>query len=50
MAGHSNGLLAQTDDKSFADFPAERHVMDVVNPNVSLVHGMDHEISDLLVR
>jgi hypothetical protein len=50
MVGHSDGILAQTDDKPFADFQAERHVVGVVDLNVSLVHGMDHEISNLLVR
>jgi hypothetical protein len=42
MWRHSNGPLAQADDKPFADFLAERCVMDVTDLNVSLVRGMDH--------
>jgi hypothetical protein len=45
---HSNGLLAQTDDKPFTDFLAERRVMDAADLNVTLVRGINHEISDLL--
>lgn len=46
MRRHPNGLLAQTNDKSFTDFPAERRVVDVADLNVTLV---DHEISNLLI-
>jgi hypothetical protein len=50
MQRHCGGLLAQSDDKPFADFCAERRVVNVVDLNASLVHGKDHEISDLRVR
>jgi hypothetical protein len=46
MPRHSDGHLAQTDGKPFADFPAERRVVNVVDLKVSSVHGIDHEISD----
>jgi hypothetical protein len=39
--------LAQTDGESFADFPAKRRVMDVADLNGTLVHGIDHKMSDL---
>jgi hypothetical protein len=42
-----NGGLAQTDGESFADFPAQRRVMDVADLNVTLVRGIDHKMSDL---
>jgi hypothetical protein len=42
-----NGILAQTDDESFTDFPAKRRVMDVADLNVTLVRGIDHKMSDL---
>jgi len=48
MWRHSSGPLAQTDGKPFADFLAERRVMHVADLNVTLVRGIDHEISDLL--
>ena len=48
MWRHSSGPLAQTDGKPFTDFLAERRVMDVADLNVTLVRGIDHEISDLL--
>jgi len=37
MWRHSNGPLAQADDKPFTDFLAERCVMDVTDLNVSLL-------------
>ena len=48
MWRHSNGALAQTDDKPFTDFLAERRIMDVADLNVTLVRGIGHEVSDLL--
>jgi hypothetical protein len=41
---HSDGHLAQTDGKPFPNFPAERRVVNVVELNVSSVHGIDHDI------
>ena len=43
---YSNGVLAQTDDEPFTDFPAKRRVMDVADLNVTLVRGIGHKISD----
>ena len=42
-----NGVLAQTDDEPFTDFPAKRRVMDVADLNVTLARGIDHKMSDL---
>ena len=51
MWRHSNGPLAQTDDKPFTDFLAERRVMDVADLNVNLVRGINMmKYPDLLVR
>jgi hypothetical protein len=48
MLRHSDGRLAQIDDKPFADFAADRRVVNAVDPDVTSVHGINHGISDLL--
>jgi len=43
MRRHSNGHLAHPNAQPFADFMAERQVMDMADLNVSLMRGIGHE-------
>ena len=50
MRRHTGGLWFHTDGKPFADFRADRDVMEAAELDVALLRGMSHEVSNTSAR